>query len=172
MPVGFGNQADILDRMNVGRPVINRGTPTASALAAAGRFFIENPSENDYILLATDGGPGCNNFENEPNRHSNCVCLSSTCLSNDNCLDDVRTVQLVENLNRQGIETMVLGITIGIPPEQVGCYGHYSCDAGQTCSCVENGGCSAGNVVRAYAPHSRLAVAGRDNDGSYSEVAI
>jgi len=172
--VDFDTQAEILQTMDTGSPVSNRGTPTASALAAAGRFFIENPSPNDYILLATDGGPGCNLFENQPNRYSNCVCLSTTCTENLNCLDDDRTVQVVQGLYNEGIETMVLGITIGLPREIEGCYGHYACGAGQACSCVDTG-CgpsnvgTCGDILRPTL--SRLAVAGgRDNNGSYFEV--
>ena len=173
--VDFDTQAEILQTMDTGRPVSNRGTPTASAVAAAGRFFIENPSPNDYILLATDGGPGCNLYENEPTRYSNCVCLSNTCTENLNCLDDDRTVQVVQGLYQEGIETMVLGITIGLPRETEGCYGHYACGAGQACSCVDNGGCGPSNVGTCEdilrPTLSRLAVAGgRDNNGSYFEV--
>lgn len=174
VPVDFGNQAEILMTMDVGRPVSNRGTPTASALGAAGRFFIDNPTENDYILLATDGGPGCNPFANDPNLHNNCVCLSSFCAENINCLDADRTVQVVETLNQQGIETMVLGITMSLPAETTGCYGHYACESGQACSCVSSG-CGPGNVGtcedQLRPTLSRLAIAGgRDNDGSYFEV--
>ena len=174
VPVDFGNQAEILMTMDVGRPVSNRGTPTASALGAAGRFFIDNPSENDYILLATDGGPGCNAFANEPSRHDDCVCLSSFCWENINCLDADRTVRVVQMLNQQGIETMVLGITMSLPAETTGCDEHSDCDSGQACSCVSSG-CGPGNVGtcedQLRPTLSRLAVAGgRDNDGSYFEV--
>jgi len=84
-------------------------TPTFSALGAAGDYLAQNPTGNDYVILATDGGPGCNYgldvFE--------CTCLNHACLAGipEMCLDDVRTVNKVEELARQGIKTIVLGIT-------------------------------------------------------------
>lgn len=91
-------------------PDFNQGTPMASALQAAGEALMENPTGNDYILLATDGGPGCN-FGLD---HTRCPCLTGgTCVvweRPQNCLDDARTVEVVETLARSGISTFVLGI--------------------------------------------------------------
>ncbi len=91
-------------------PDFNQGTPMASALEAAGAALMENPTGNDFILLATDGGPGCN-FELD---HTRCPCLNGgTCVvweRPQNCLDDSRTVAVVESLARRGISTFVLGI--------------------------------------------------------------
>ena len=110
------------------------GTPTASALAAAGRFLLDNqPTEKDYILLATDGGPGCNAYANTPSYYNECICLSAACFENLNCLDDSRTETIVRGLAQQGIETMVLGITIGLPAEGGNCTSNYDCSSAQGC---------------------------------------
>ena len=83
-------------------------TPTYSALDAAGRALMANPTGNDYILLATDGGPGCNFGLN----YTACSCLNHSCLLGlpEMCLDDQRTVDKVGDLARDGIKTIVLGI--------------------------------------------------------------
>jgi hypothetical protein len=83
-------------------------TPTHSALEAAGRHLREAPTGNDYILLATDGGPGCNFGLN----HNICTCLNHACVLGlpEMCLDDQRTVTKVEELAAEGIQTIVLGI--------------------------------------------------------------
>lgn len=85
------------------------GTPTYSALSAAGAYLAQNPTGNDYIILATDGGPGCN-YDLDI---FSCTCLNHACLAGvpEMCLDDVRTVGQVEALAQQGIKTIVLGIT-------------------------------------------------------------
>lgn len=135
--VGFGTQAAIVARLDADGPVRNMGTPTASALAAAGRFMLDNqPTSNDYILLATDGGPGCNANAGTPYYYNECICLSDTCFDNLNCLDDARTEVIVRGLAQQGIKTMVLGITIGLPAEGSSCSSNYSCSSAQ--GCVDN----------------------------------
>lgn len=85
------------------------GTPTAMTLEAAGAALLSaNPEGgNNYILLATDGGPGCN-YDLD---YLNCECLSEWCWEMPaNCLDDARTISTVLNLNLQGIKTFVVGI--------------------------------------------------------------
>ena len=49
--------AAIAEQLRDKPPTENQGTPTASALTAAGEILMANPSENDFIILATDGGP-------------------------------------------------------------------------------------------------------------------
>jgi hypothetical protein len=163
--VGFGTQEAIIARLDADGPVRNMGTPTASALAAAGRFLLDHqPTSNDYILLATDGGPGCNAYASTPTYYNECICLSNTCFDNLNCLDDNRTEVIVRGLAQQGIKTMVLGITIGLPAEGSSCSSNYSCSSAQ--GCVDN---QCQDALRPTL--SRLALAGGAAvDDTYFEV--
>ena len=68
-----------------------------------------NPSGPHYLLLATDGWPGCNGNLNG----STCPCppeVSCNAFSSINCLDDVRTASTVLQLREQGVFTFVIGI--------------------------------------------------------------
>jgi len=112
VPVAHDTSAEIVRWLDEERPRFGLGTPTASALQAAGEALSGAPTGNDYILLATDGGPGCN-FALD---YESCVCLNgASCLLFEmpqNCLDRERTVTVVRNLvNRWGIKTFVLGLT-------------------------------------------------------------
>ncbi|WP_437282920.1 vWA domain-containing protein [Sorangium sp. So ce375] len=100
-------------------------TPTADALARALRYLTVGAGsalEGDkVVLLATDGGPNCNQDEAV-------TCEAATCTTNmdgdcpsgvpnccaggasDACLDDARTVQQVKDLRAAGIKTFVVGI--------------------------------------------------------------
>ncbi|WP_437301040.1 vWA domain-containing protein [Sorangium sp. So ce426] len=100
-------------------------TPTADALARALGYLTVGAGgalEGDrYVLLATDGGPNCN-------QDPAMTCEAATCTTNmdgdcpsgipnccvagltDVCLDDVRTVQRVKDLRAAGIKTFVVGI--------------------------------------------------------------
>lgn len=99
---------DIQQWLRNAPPQMGLATPTYSALDAAGRSLRQNPSGNDYILLATDGGPGCNFNMN----YNTCECLNHACLLGlpEMCLDNQRTVNKVQQLADEGIKTMVLGI--------------------------------------------------------------
>lgn len=85
------------------------GTPTYSALETAGEWLHTNNAGGvNYILLATDGGPGCNmNLD-----WQSCECIpGATCMLNGaNCLDAVRTSNEVLVLREQGIKTFVVGL--------------------------------------------------------------
>jgi hypothetical protein len=105
------------------------GTPTADALAHALDYF-ENGDGKDlkgdrYVLLATDGGPNCNddiecdadsctiNLENETATTAcggNCCDTSVDPASAINCVDEDRTVARVTALADAGIKTFVVGI--------------------------------------------------------------
>ena len=104
------NTAGEIDRwLTDSTPHPGLATPTFSALTAAGEYLARTPTANDYIILATDGGPGCNYGLDI----FTCTCLNHACLAGipEMCLDDARTVNKVEELARQGIKTIVLGIT-------------------------------------------------------------
>ena len=163
---GFGTREEIANRLIQDGPVRNMGTPTASAIAAAGRFLLDNePSENDYLLLATDGGPGCNAYAEDIGHYLDCVCLSDTCFENRNCLDAQRTETLIGGLAQSGIKTMVLGITIGIAGGGQTCTNSRSCGAAQ--ACVNN---QCQDALRPTL--NRLAAAGgASEDGTYFEVS-
>ena len=97
--------------LDVSEPRFGQGTPTASALEAAGQALSERPTPSDFIVLATDGGPGCNQ-RLDPQA---CTCLNASCVLFDmaeNCLDDARTIETVRRLREDsGIQTFVLGLT-------------------------------------------------------------
>ncbi len=105
---GANTASDIQQWLRNAPPQMGLATPTYSALDAAGRSLAQNPSGNDYILLATDGGPGCNFNMN----YNTCECLNHACLLGlpEMCLDNQRTVNKVQQLADDGIKTMVLGI--------------------------------------------------------------
>jgi len=136
---GQDRSADIVNWLNMGEPARNMGTPTASALESAAEALRRNPTGNDYILLATDGGPGCNNGLNSEtcvcNTGSNCVLFEAP----HNCLDDGRTTALIGDLATSGIKTMVLGITRGQNAEGNRCQQNGHCPPGGQ-ACV-NGTC-------------------------------
>ncbi len=157
--------AEITQRFEAARPAFGLGTPTAAALQAAGAALAQEPTPHDFILLATDGGPGCNLGLDD----QSCVCLvPASCRNNgmaQNCLDDARTIEVIEGLAAQGIRTVVLGITIGLPDEvQNGCPADWACLAGQGCV---DGGC----VDRIRPTLNAMAAAGAASPGGvYLEV--
>ncbi len=147
------------------RPAFGLGTPTAEALEAAGEALARAPTPNDFILLATDGGPGCNLALDD----QSCVCLVPASCRNfaqpQSCLDDERTVRVIEGLARRGVRTVVLGITIGLPDEvRNNCPADWACLAGQAC---EAGACfdRIGPTLDAMAQ-----AGGASPDGAYLEV--
>lgn len=102
-------------------------TPTAAALAHARAYFKTGAGKalkgEKYVLLATDGGPNCNDA---------LTCTAATCTVNmdglscgpganccdpelddtgpSKCLDEDATVAAVKNLATDGIKTFVVGI--------------------------------------------------------------
>jgi hypothetical protein len=110
----------ILDALDQTSP--GGGTPTAAALEAAYDYFVSGEGaalEGDrYVLLATDGGPNCN--ESNSCEGERCTSnLDGNC-SNDNCcsgsgngafcLDDESVVAQIDQLKGEGIPTFVVGI--------------------------------------------------------------
>ncbi len=104
-------------------PVQNGGTPTFEGLAAAGDTLRtrrrDDPNRQRFLVLVTDGGADCNSERSI----DNCTCLSPTDPSDcgrpptfpQGCLDDARTLGLVEALRTEDVDTFVLGLTGGTP---------------------------------------------------------
>ena len=106
VPAGESTAAAISTALNT---VPAGGTPTALSLyAARDALNASHPGGNNYVLLATDGGPGCNSSYNA----STCECIpGATCgINSANCLDRERTLQAVRDLLLAGVRTFVVGI--------------------------------------------------------------
>jgi hypothetical protein len=128
VPVEPGTESvpKILDRLAEVDP--GGGTPTAVALKRARNYFVKGAGAelkgDNFILLATDGGPNCNgdisctaaectqNIDGLcPNVVDNC-CDSSEAGpgAEEGCLDDEETRAQIEKLAEAGITTFVVGI--------------------------------------------------------------
>ncbi len=80
------------------------GTPTAMSIQEVGRYLYDDrlPGHESHppaIVVATDGGPGCNSDLDV----GTCECMGweadwKPCPNVDNCLDDVRTIEVIEAL--------------------------------------------------------------------------
>jgi hypothetical protein len=98
------------------------GTPTAVALDAALDYFVNGDGAalagNNYVLLATDGGPNCNadlTCEGDTcTTNLDGACTTDNCCSFSNtrnqCLDDERVMAKLEALTAAGISTFVVGL--------------------------------------------------------------
>jgi hypothetical protein len=100
------------------------GTPTAATLRALTPTITALPGKT-FVVLATDGGPNCNennlcdstrcqpNIESypgcEPNG-ANCCAKSPGA-----CLDDIETKRAVQTLKARGVPTYVLGVPGSAP---------------------------------------------------------
>ncbi|NMC69051.1 MAG: VWA domain-containing protein [Myxococcales bacterium] len=107
--VAEGNGIPIRDAL--GPMLTCGGTPTAQTLQNA-RAYLDTLAADGhpkFILLATDGAPNCNSALDG----YSCVCTnpSGGCsINNLNCLDDARTMAIVEDIRASGIQIFVLGI--------------------------------------------------------------
>lgn len=90
-------------------------TPTFAAVRNAQQVLLARRSRSVFqaVLLATDGGPNCNETldstscrcsDGEPVNMSSCIARAR------NCLDDVRTTEAIRTLHGHGIPTFVFGI--------------------------------------------------------------
>lgn len=98
------------------------GTPTAAALARALSYFTEGEGltleGGRYVLLATDGGPNCNDQlscdadQCTPNLDGAEQCQGANCCAGagEFCLDDGGVTEQIEALRAAGIATFVVGI--------------------------------------------------------------
>jgi len=117
----------------IGRTPINGGTPTAAALRHLQKnipaFQKKEDNRKNFILLLTDGLPNCNQGHNEcPDQRNHCICTNNNssgicqplgdsgvdkgCGNQPlNCLDRKTTVETIEELSAQGVETIVIGFS-------------------------------------------------------------
>lgn len=104
--VGAGNSdviASTLDSLDT-----CGATPTALSIQNAHQVLIASASGRpQYILLATDGAPNCNDSLDG----DTCRCTLGGCDRNpEYCLDDARTYAALDAACADGIETFVLGM--------------------------------------------------------------
>lgn len=105
---GMGVSDDVSVALASWEPV--GGTPTAPSLELAGSLLTRDfPDGENYVLLATDGAPGCNpSFAGH-----GCECIPGAWCGDDNwgnCLDRDRTIETMNGLRALGIDTYVLGV--------------------------------------------------------------
>jgi hypothetical protein len=99
------------------------GTPTAAALnnAAASLVALGTPGSPKFIVVATDGGPNCNYFQ-QAQPACSCVYASGPewcctnypqgCVFGSSCLDDQGTIDVIDHLHTDlGIDTFVIGLS-------------------------------------------------------------
>lgn len=96
------------------------GTPTAAALnnAAASLSQLGSSESPKFVVLATDGGPNCNYFlEASPSCTCSyaaaadcCTNAPAACFYGNTCLDDQHTIDVIDDLGAQGIDTFVIGL--------------------------------------------------------------
>ncbi|HEY6722503.1 MAG TPA: hypothetical protein VI197_00690 [Polyangiaceae bacterium] len=123
VPIGAGADAvdDVKQALSASENAPAGNTPAAAALALAHDYFTAGPGAElegeNYVLLAIDGGPNCNDA---------ITCEAAACTVNidrpelpcenccaeapEQCLDDDGTVAQVEALAEAGITTFVVGI--------------------------------------------------------------
>lgn len=97
------------------------GTPTAAALERALLYFTEGEGSSlegeNYVLLATDGGPNCNEEAPECDAASCTTNLDNQCDAENccdgfpaYCLDDASVTSQIEALAEANVKTFVIGI--------------------------------------------------------------
>lgn len=98
-------------------------TPTAAALEKALEYFTTGEGSelegDNYVILATDGGPNCN-YDTScdadrciPNIGGvDCGGSGVSCCTNvpDQCIDDEATTDALESLKEAGVKTFIVGI--------------------------------------------------------------
>jgi hypothetical protein len=121
VPIEEGNAAvpEILAALDATSP--GGGTPTAVALHRALEYFTVGAgaalSGERFVMLATDGGPNCNDaLSCDPsgcstNLEGHCT-GSANCCQNYGaaCVDDAATIKEIKALKDAGITTFVVGI--------------------------------------------------------------
>ena len=122
-PAGRSGSA-VLRFLSATSGAANGGTPTAGTLRGV-MPSLAALSGRTYVVLATDGGPNCNDAatcdestcipnieaaapECQPNKAPNCC--TAALLGATNCLDDAETESAVAALKAAGIDTYVIGV--------------------------------------------------------------
>jgi hypothetical protein len=85
-------------------------TPTAAAIETASQILLgmRTASTARAMVLATDGGPGCNPDLNP--RTCTCMVSIGPCKDVLQCLDDKHTVETIASYRKRGLPTYVIGI--------------------------------------------------------------
>lgn len=120
-----GIQGPIAKKFAQGLAVVPKGgTPTGKTMAALVPK-LKNAGPNTFVLLATDGGPNCNesvtcgagecipNIEQQPGCQAPVNCCDPTAdpqFTNTNCLDSDTPLAAVATLAQMGVKTIVVGI--------------------------------------------------------------
>ncbi len=123
---GAANVSKIVTMLNTSAP--GGGTPTALALQRAYDYFVTGAGASltgdNYVLLATDGGPNCNPdltcdaTSCTTNLDGACTISGGNCcdsmyggnVAKSRCLDDTATQAAITKLSNAHIQTFVVGI--------------------------------------------------------------
>ncbi|MBI5502410.1 MAG: VWA domain-containing protein [Deltaproteobacteria bacterium] len=108
VPVLEGNAIAIMD--SLGSMVTCGGTPIAVTLQNA-RAYLDTLAADGhpkFVLLVTDGAPNCNDALDG----ATCTCTSpmGCILNSGNCLDDARTISIIDDMRLAGLQVFVMGI--------------------------------------------------------------
>jgi len=116
--IGVFNRGVIMGELASSIPA--GGTPTAAALnnAAASLSQLGSPDSPKFVVLATDGGPNCNYFlDAQPTcsctyaaAQDCCTNAPDACFYGNTCLDDQHTIDVIDDLQSQGVDTFVIGL--------------------------------------------------------------
>ena len=123
VPIAPGTTATMQIGGELDKTMPGGGTPTAKALAAAYDYFANGDGASlqgdNYVLLATDGGPNCNqdltcdgdtcttNLDNQCQSSSNCCKPADSRIM---CLDSDAVLAALESLEAIHVPTFVVGL--------------------------------------------------------------
>lgn len=116
VPIGMMSAGAVLDAIDAQGP--GGGTPTTAALeiALAALRSRAGPGVSQAIALTTDGGPNCNPVDRDEPWFG---IAPETCPdvgpSVDHCLDDERSIAVMESALAIGIPTYVIGMDVTEP---------------------------------------------------------
>jgi|GEM_PF-408187 len=119
---GFDKRQAIVDQLDSTRP--GGGTPAAVALARAFDYFSVGAGKDlqgdRFVLFFTDGGPNCNSGLScaaqactasiDVAKNPECAGVNCCEGNNEECLDDLGTIESILSLRAIGIGTFVVGL--------------------------------------------------------------